>query len=334
MHNTEQLSIADQQFSQRRKISRTAKMLDKIKTFVDWTTIEKEVKVIDKTHSGQGGRPPLPLSWKIKMLFVQYLFNLSDPKLEDELIDNLSFQRFVGINWNNEIPDFTTLWRFKEALIEHKISDKIFDLIVQQLEGKGLLLKRGTIVDATIIESKNKPLSNEKREQLQEQPSSQIDTDAHSTKKNGQYYFGYKGHIGVDQQSKLIRKRKFTSANADDGTQLEDLMSGDEKSVWGDKAYPTEKYKRAARRIGIYFGILDKAKRGQPLSKKQHKRNKQKSTVRGAVEHPFAFFKSKMKYTLAWATNLVRNQLRFDMNCIIYNILRASYLLRRQNATG
>ena len=140
------------------------------------------------------------------MLFVQFLFNLSDPKLEDELIDNLSFQRFVGINWNNEIPDFTTLWRFKEALIEPQLSDKIFDLIVQQLEQKGLLLKRGTIVDATIIESKNRPLSNEKREQLQEQPSSQIDTDAKSTKKNGQYYFGYKGHIGVDEGSKLIRK--------------------------------------------------------------------------------------------------------------------------------
>lgn len=205
MHNTEQLSIADQQFSQRRKTSRTAKMLDKIKTFVDWTSIEKEVKIIDKTQSGQGGRPPLPLGWKIKMLFVQFLFNLSDPKLEDELIDNLSFQRFVGINWNNEIPDFTTLWRFKEALIAHPLSDKIFDLIVQQLEQKGLLLKRGTIVDATIIQSKNRPLSNEKREQLQEQSSRPIDTDAHSTKKNGEYYFGYKGHIGVDEGSKLIR---------------------------------------------------------------------------------------------------------------------------------
>lgn len=334
MHNTEQLSIADQQFSQRKKTSRTAKMLDKIKTFVDWISIEKEVQIIDKTHTERGGRPPLPLSWKIKMLFVQFLFNLSDPKLEDELIDNLSFQRFVGINWNNEIPDFTTLWRFKEALIQHKLSDKIFDLIQQQLEEKGLILKRGTIVDATIIESKNKPLSNEKREQLQEQPSSQIDTDAHSTKKNGKYYFGYKGHIGMDEGSKLIRKREFTPANKNDCTELENLMNGDEKSIWADKAYPTEKHKRAARFLGIYFGVLDKAKRGQTLSKKQHKRNKQKSAVRAVVEHPFAFIKTKLRYTLAWATNLVRNQLRFDMNCIIYNIVRASYLLKRQTSLG
>lgn len=334
MHNTQQLSIADQQFSQRKKTSRTAKMLDKIKTFVDWSSIEKQLSVIDKTQNGKGGRPPLPLSWKIKMLFVQFLYNLSDPKLEDELIDNLSFQRFVGINWNNEIPDFTTLWRFKEALIEHHLSDQIFELIQQQLEGKGLLLKRGTVVDATIIQSKNRPLSNKTREQLQEQPSTQIDTDAKSTKKNGQYYFGYKGHIGVDEGSKLIRKRTFTAANKNDCTELENLMSGDEKSIWADKAYPTEKHKRAARFLGIYFGILDKAKKGQPLSNKQRKRNKQKSAVRAIVEHPFAFIKSKLKYTLAWATNLVRNQLRFDMNCIIYNILRASYLLKQQRAVG
>ena len=90
-------------------------------------------------------------------------------------------------------------------------------------------------------------------------------------------------------------------------------MSGDEKSVWADKAYPTEKHKRAARFLGIYFGILDKAKKGQPLSGKQRKRNKQKSKVRAAVEHPFAFLKTKLKYTLAWATNLVRNQLRFPV---------------------
>ena len=246
----------------------------------------------------------------------------------------MSFQRFVGINWNNEIPDFTTLWRFKEALIHHHLLDKIFEIIQNQLEQKGLLLKKGTVVDATIIESKNKPLSQQKREQLAQQPSSQIDTDAKSTQKNGKKYFGYKGHTGTDVGSKLIRKRNFTPANEHDITQLENLCSGDEKSIWADKAYQKKQLKQAARFLGIYFGVLDKAKRGQSLSNKQHKRNKQKSSVRSIVEHPFAFMKSKLKYAMAWATNLWRNQLRFDMNCIIYNVLRANYLLRRQNAMG
>lgn len=319
-------------FSRRKKQSRAVATLDKINKVVNWQALVNIVQVIDKSNTDKGGRKPLPFDWKVKMLFLQYAFNLGDEELEDQLIDRLSFQKFVGINFDQEIPDFTTLWYFKEALIQHKLMDRIFSSINHQLELNGLILKKGTIADAIIIESDNKPLSKQKREELESNPSVQIDTEAQSTEKNGKKYFGYKGHIGVDVESKLIRKRKFTPASVHDSQAFEEVLSGDEKSIWADKAYPVDKHKRIARTLGIFYGVLDKKKKGKELSSKQQKRNKQKSSVRAAVEHPFAFMRKKLKMGLATAKTKVRNALRFDMNCILYNVLRAEWLLRKQAA--
>jgi IS5 family transposase len=295
--NTKQLSLMDSMwsFSRRRKQSRAVATLAKIDSVVNWQALVNIVQVIDKSNTDKGGRKPLPFDWKVKMLFLQYAFNLGDEELEDQLIDRLSFQKFVGINFDQEIPDFTTIWYFKEALIRHKLMDRIFSSINYQLELNGLILKKGTIADAIIIESDNKPLSKQKRKELESKPSVQIDTEAKSTEKNGKKYFGYKGHIGVDVESKLIRKRKFTPASVHDSQAFEDVLSGDEKSIWADKAYPTDQHKRIARTVGIFYGILDKKKKGKELSGRQQKRNKQKSSVRAAVEHPFAFMRKKLK---------------------------------------
>ena len=331
-----QLSFTDSQFSNRKKKSKIIVKLQEIGNFVNWNRILKEVEVIDKSGSSRGGRPRKPLEWMVKMLFIQNLYNLSDPELEEQMIDRLSFQEFVGINFNNEIPDFTTLWRFKESLIEHKILDKIFELILEQLDGEGLILKRGTIVDATIIKSKNRPMRNTKREELEKlktegkKVSSQLDTDAKSTEKNGKKYYGYKGHIGVDDGSKIIRRRTFTSAGVHDSQPEDELYSGDELYKFGDKANSNTEKKKKARSSGIFYGILDKAKRNHPLSNRQKKRNKQYSKVRAKVEHPLAFIKSKLKYRIAMATNLARNKLKFDMCVILYNINRGIFLMKQK----
>ena len=316
--------------SRRKKVSRAVGTLGEIEKLVDWRVLAEIVNALDRTKSGRGGRPPIDFEIKLKMLFLQYTFNLSDEELEDQLIDRLSFQQFVGLGYDQEIPDFTTFWHFKEALVRAGLMDSIFASIVGQIEKRGLILKKGTIVDATIIRSANRPLSRQKREKLEETPSRQIDTDARSTAKGGKRHFGYKGHIGIDAESKIIRKRAFTPANIHDIREMESVMSGDEQSVFADKAYTTRKDKRAAREMGIYYGILDKGTRGKGLSNKQLKRNKQKSRVRAAVEHPFGFMRKKLKVTTLAAKNRLRNALRFDMWCIVYNVLRASFLIKRQ----
>ena len=330
MKNFQQLTLAENIFSSRNKTSRVVITLNKIKTLVDWERLEKKISVIDKTQQGVGGRPRIPLQWMLRMLFVQNLYNLSDPELEDQMIDRKSFQDFVGIHQGVEIPDFSSLWRFKEALVQHQLGNELFDTINSELERKGLFVKKGTAVDATILQSTTRPLSKNKREELKQTPSAQLDTDATSTEKAGKKYFGYKGHIGVDVESKLVRKQTYTSASPHDSTEFENLLSGDEKGIWADSAYISKDKKRAARFLGIYFGVLDRASRSHPLSSKQKKNNRKKSAVRAVVEHPFAFMKTKMHLLKATAKNMERNALRFTMNCINYNLLRADFLIRRQ----
>ena len=114
--------------------------LSKIDDLVNWKQVVNQIKVIDKTKSGKGGRPRKNPMWMIKAIFLQHLFNLSDPQLEDQLIDRMSFQRFTGINLDQDIPYFTTFWRFKESLIAHNLDQKIFEEINAQIEGHGLLV--------------------------------------------------------------------------------------------------------------------------------------------------------------------------------------------------
>ncbi len=334
MADGNQLGFGDGLLSNRQKISKLSKHLAKLDQIIDWKPLVREISIIDKTDTKTGGRPRKNPLWMIKATFLQSLFSLSDPQLEDQLIDRLSFQRFVGINLDQEIPDFSTFWRFKEALSTHNLDQRIFELINQQLEAIGLMVKKGTIVDASIIPSSGRPLSNKKREELDANPSSQIDIDATSTKKGGRYYFGYKGHIGMDIESKLIRKVTFTPANVHDSTQTEKLVSYDEKALFGDKAYVDGHHKYSARHYGWYYGVLDKATRRQPLSASQKKRNRKLSSVRAAVEHPFAWMKTKANLVAMRAKNETRNRLRFVFACIGWNLNRAGFLLKKSNPVG
>lgn len=324
-----QLTFADIAIKDKRKKSRISTKLEKINKIVNWDDILSIVRVVDRTDRRTGGAPHKDLLVKVKMLFLQYLYNLSDPELEDQVNDRLSFQSFAGVSFTATIPDYTTIWRFRERLIEKKLNDKLFDMILGCLESNKLLVKKGTIIDATIIDSVNRPLSDKKREELKEKPSNQIDTDAGSTMKRKKYYFGYKGHIGTDVGSKLIRKRDFSSARPHDSQYKDTLLSGDEKAIFGDSAYGNKKDKQRCRKEGIYYGVLDKAARSKKLSSTQKKRNKKKSKIRSAVEHPFGYMKERLNYRKAVAKTKERNRFRFDMNCIIYNIFRADYLLER-----
>ena len=324
-----QLSFSDIELGQSRKPSRVSIKLEKINAIVEWDKVLDLVKVVDKTSATAGGAPHRNLLTKVKMLFLQHLYNLSDPELEDQVNDRLSFQYFAGIDYATTVPDFTTIWRFKEALIKERLMDGLFNLILSFIETKGLLVKKGTCVDATIVQSTTRPLSKERRDELDRDPSSQIDTDADSTQKRGKKYFGYKGHIGTDVGSKIIRKRSFTPARPHDSNERYNLLSGDERAVFGDSAYSNKADKQKARKEGVHYGMLDKATRSKKLSKSQKKRNTNKSRTRNQVEHPFGYIKEKLGYKRAGAKNLMRNALRFDFNCILYNVFRANFLLSK-----
>lgn len=324
------MSFADQEVNLNRKRTRSEIKLSKIDELVDWQPLLALVKPVYRSGK-KGGRPPKDVLPKLKMLFVQHLYSLSDPELEDQLHDRLSFQRFCGLGLCDEIVDFTTLWRLKDRMAEEKVDQQLFDVLYKQLEKRGLFLKKGTMIDARIISSTNRPLSKEKRAELAQAPSSQIDTDATSTAKRGTYYFGHKGHIGVDQGSKLIHKQEFTTASLHDSQVNQCLWTGKERAVFADSAYSNQEDKRRCRQQGIYYGVLDKGTRKKPLSKSQKQRNRKKSSVRSAVEHPFAYMKQKLGYVKCRAKTIERNRVEWVMSCILYNLTRANYLLSRAN---
>lgn len=322
MDKRDQLSILDEWANRTGQVCRSAEKLQEIAQWINWEPLYEIGRRIDKTGP-QGGKPRTPVRWMIRGLFLQYLYQLSDEQLEDQLIDRLSFRRFAGLPLDERVPDFTTFWRFREELGEEGLIDELFREVNHQLADKGLLLKQGTVVDAAIINSSTRPLSDKKRNELADEPSPQIDTDADSTKKNNTWFFGYKGHIGVDIGSKLIRQVVFTKASVHDSVVLEELISEDERSLFGDKAYSRQSLKHIARQKGWYYGILDKASRGAPLSGSQKRRNKRHQRVRAQVEHPFAAIKDRYGMRWAKAKTKVRNEARFLMAAICWNVERS-----------
>ncbi len=312
-----QLSLLDSAFNARTKRSRADKLLKKIDRFIHWDNLESICKGMYKDT--KRGRPSLPIIISLKCLVLQYLYSLSDPSLEDALIDRLSFQRFLGISFDTQIPDFTTIWRFRERLIKNDLLNKIFESVLKQLDNKNVILRKGTLIDATLVQAARKKVKHDGESRR----SSQRDYDATGTKKGGKQYFGYKGHIGADEGSNIIRRVRFTTASVHDSKEFNNLICGDERSVYADKAYANDNIKRNMRKQGVYYGIMDKGRRGRPkLSKKQKKANTWKKKVRNAVERPFAHFKQHMGFRHVRYVNLKRNELQFMFLCLIHNIRR------------
>ncbi len=310
-----QFSLLDGVFNRRTKKSRTDTLLRKINQFVDFQPFERMCEPMYKPS--KRGKPSVPIVVALKCLILQYLYDLSDPALEDALIDRLSFQRFAGITFDTEIPDYSTIWRFRDRLIKAGLLDTIFTEVLRQIDEKGLVLRRGTIVDATLVKAARK-----KRKTSDDAPKSpQQDSDATATKRGKKGYFGYKGHIGIDQGSGIIRRVRFTTASVHDSTERANLVSGDERALFGDKGYADDTLKRECRNAGMYYGVLDKGRRGRPhLSARQKKRNLRKNRIRAAVECPFAHFKHLMGYVRVRYVNLARNALHFSFLCMIENI--------------
>jgi len=319
-----QVSLLDSAFNRRKKRSRSDSLLQKIDQFVDWKKLEDICRPMYKPS--RRGRPTVPMQFSLKCLILQYLYSLSDPALEDSLVDRFSFQRFLGISFETDIPDFSTIWRFRERLSKSGLLEKVFDAVLKQLEQRHIVLHRGTLIDATLVQAARrhpKPESSQESDRSSGgRQSSQKDRDASSVKQGKKFCYGYKGHIGVDQGSGIIRKQSFTSACVHDSQQTTELICGDEQALFADKAYANDELKRTCRKEGVFYGILDKGRRNRPLSQKQKKANKRKSSIRNAVERPFAWFKRILGYRMVRYVNLRRNALQFTFLCIIHNLRR------------
>lgn len=244
---------------------------------------------------------------------LQQWYGLSDPGVEDAIKDRLSFQRFLRLDpFTDTVPDETTILNFRHLLEEHDLQEAIFEAINEHLEDKGLLMKRGTLVDATIIAA---PSSTKNK-------SGKRDPEMSSTKKGNQYYFGMKAHIGVDGDSSLVHSLTGTEAKRHDSTQREELLHGAEQVVGGDKGYADDQYKKACRANDVVYAICDKGKRNHPLSNSQKKRNHKLSSWRAKVEHPFQVIKCQWGFRKVRYRGLKKNTCQLYMLFGLYNLFR------------
>ncbi len=282
-----------------KKKLRCEKFLDEMDRVIPW------YRLINKTQKyyieNKIGRKRTDIKLLLKIYFLQQWYNLSDPAAEEAIYDRNSFQKYLNIDLlSDSVPDETTMLNFRHLLEENKLQEKFFKIMNKVLEKNNLIIKEGTILDATIITA---PSSTKNKD-------GKRDEEMSSTKKGNDWYFGMKAHIGVDHRSGIVHTVRTTTAKIHDNAMKYDLLHGKEKSVFGDKGYYKEEDKKEMRRNGIFCGILDKAKINHPLSNKQKRRNNRLSSIRAKVEHPFQVIKCQWNYTKVRYKGLLKNTMQ------------------------
>jgi IS5 family transposase len=293
--------------------------LERIGRVFDWSAVSSLVSEVYGARTGRPSWAPLML---VKALLLQQWYGLSDPGLEEALGDRLSFRRFVGLGLDEGSPDHSTLSRFRKALRDRDLDRRLFEEIERQLDGQGLLVKAGTLMDATLVEAAvKKPGSPAGSKSL-------TDPDADWTRKGGKSHFGYKAHLAVDQGSGLIRRAELTSAKVYESQAADALVCGDEGAVYADKAYEHKDRRRRLRAIGIKDRIMHRGHKHQPaLPHWQAVRNRLISPIRSAVERVFGTFKRTYGYRRVRYRGQGANLLQLRMLCIAFNLRKAVALL-------
>ncbi len=240
-------------------------------------------------------------------------YTLSDPAAEEAITDRNSFQKFLGIDLLvDAVPDETMILHFRHFLEQHDLHEKLFATVNALLVEKGLLMREGTIVDATIIAAPSST-KNARREH---------DPEMHQTQKGNQWYFGMKAHIGVDAKSGLVHTVRGSSANVHDCTVFPDLLHGEEDAAFGDSVYGSDDDKRAARAGSLFWGIADRRRRNRSLSSSQEKRNTKLSSVRAKVEYSFQVLKCVWHHTKVRYRGLRKNTLHLTLLFTLVNLFR------------
>lgn len=299
------LSLAQQ------KKLRCERFLEEMEKIIPW---ERFCDAVQPFYTEkETGRKRMELILMLKIYFLQQWYALSDPAAEEAIYDRNSFQKFLDIDLlSHRVPDETTILNFRHLLEEYKLQERFFAAVNEVLEKKGLLMKEGTIVDATIIAA---PSSTKNKEQKR-------DPEMSSTKKGNQWYFGMKAHIGVDAKSGLVHHIDTTAAKTNDRVPFPKLLHGEERALFGDKAYGKQEDKRTARANGILWAISDRGVPNHPLSSSQRKRNRKFSSVRAKVEHPFQVIKCQWGFAKVRYKGLFKNTMQLFALFSLVNLFR------------
>jgi IS5 family transposase len=308
-----QLSWADSAVAEARRGHRDR--LAEIDELVDWAPFEAIVSVIHASRRGEPSYPPLVM---FKALLLQRWYGLSDPAMEEALDDRMSFRRFVGLAMADETPDHSTIFRFRDQLTRRGLLEPLLGELLRQLDGRGVVVKQGTLIDATIVRSAAR------RPRVGGGKTSKVDPDARfgTNNERRRYQFGYKLHVGVDARSGLVRAAVTTAANVQEVTQADRLVQGDELAVYADRGYDAAWFHDALAARGIADGVMRRNRPKHQLSPAEVERNHALSLTRRAVEKVFGTLKRSYRLERMPYYSLARNATALTLACMAFNLRR------------
>ena len=322
--------------SRLRKLTKLGDPLNKLNKGIDFEIFRSLLESrLSQNVKGKGGRPPYDYVLMFKILILQRYYNLSDHQVEFQINDRMSFMRFLNLTIADDIPDSKTVWAFREKLVEMELTEAIFDLFLAQLTRLNLVLHEGKIIDASFVEVPKQRKSREQNKQIKEgeipqefidnpHVLAQKDLDATWTKKNNMTFYGYKNHVKVDIENKIITAYTVTTASVHDSQALDMLLDeiDAKKPLYADSAYVGEKQEAVLEKHKIINKIHEKGKINTPLTETQKKSNKEKSKIRAKVEHVFGFMEMSMNEMYLKYIGIKRATAAIGFMNLVYNMAR------------
>jgi IS5 family transposase len=320
---SKQLGFSDYEQSTTKKRTKRERFLSEMEAVVPWQELLDLIEPHYPKTSSKGGRPPYPLETMLRIHLLQQWYDLSDPAMEDALIEVPTMRRFAGIALiSDRIPDETTILAFRHLLEQNNLGEEIFEVVKAHLKANGMAMKQGTIVDATIIAA---PSSTKNK-------AGERDPEMHQTKKGNQWYFGMKVHLGVDSESGLIHSVETTAANVHDLTPAAELLHGEETVVYGDAGYQGIEKRTEMQGRGIGFRIAMRPGKRRALPDTPEGRvddliETAKAHVRAKVEHPFRVIKRQFGFQKTRLRGMLKNGCKVKVLAALSNLFMARHEL-------
>lgn len=325
------------------KLSAMSNPLERISHVVDFEFFRNTLEegILSKDKKNNAGAKPFDVVIMFKILILQRYYGLGDTQVEYQILDRLSFKKFLGLESGDKVPDEKTIWAFREQLTRKGLVDKLFNEFRAYLEGRGLIMNEGKMVDASFTVAPRQRNTREENQKIKEGKGDELwndqpnkkrhkDIDARWTKKNNETFYGYKNHAKVDTKSKFVDTYQVTDASVHDSQALDDLLEEKDKGqdLYADSAYTGEEQEKVISKYNLKNKVHEKGYRNKPLTDEQKANNREKSKTRARVEHVFGFMEQSMKGLCLKSVGIIRATGIIGLINLTYNLFRYEQVVR------
>ena len=334
--------LFDEQETQER-LTKIGNPLEKISKAVDFDMFREllEAKLLNQNKKNNAGAKPYDIVMMFKILILQRYYGLGDTQIEYQILDRLSFKKFLGLESGDKVPDEKTVWLFRENVIKSGLIEEVFELFTKFLENKGLIINEGKMIDASFTITPRQRNTREENNKINEGKGDELwddepnkkrhkNVDARWTKKNNETFYGYKNHTKADTKSKFIDKYKVTDASVHDSQVLDDLLVEQDKGqdLHADSAYTGEDQENVISKYNMNNKVHEKGYRNKPLTEEQKTNNREKSKIRARVEHVFGFMEQSMNGLFIKSVGIKRAEGIIGLINLTYNLFRYEQVVR------